>query len=142
MSTSLLQIYWIILPAAVLLALVIVHLLTRVHPQDASGPTIQFGAETLGEINFSHVPARHTFTAQAGTMIDLRVMCLTPDFAVTYHLMDQQGRLLTQGTIRYGQPTRPSIVALSTAGQFTLEIQSADHTTGYYSLSIDVSAQI
>ena len=141
MSITLLQIYWIFLPLAVILLLVIAHYIVRVRSRKASGHTISTGHSAEGEIKLSGISLLYMLESQPGETICIELKSLTPYFTVKYDLIDEQGQVWAEGTHRYGQPENKDFAQLPTAGEFTFQIQSADQTTGRYSLSIDGSPE-
>src|SRR5262249_39843998 len=72
-----------------------------------------------------------------GDIFYLHVQSMTPDFGVEFHVTDDKGNLVADGSQFNGQPNSISILKLPSTGVFTVQMQSANAKSGQYTISID-----
>ncbi|MBI1257292.1 MAG: SH3 domain-containing protein [Chloroflexi bacterium] len=125
----------------ILLSCVFLFSVLAVSAQATPTP-INVGENKTGEVTDASSAVAYAVAVGAPQSISVQVLAITPGFAPTFQVIDPGGIMILDtanpGTLTIAQGT-PS---LSSAGSYTIEVKSANGTTGQFLISVQAGAPL
>ena len=112
-----------------------------VNAQDAATP-ISIGENETGQVTDSSGAVLFAFTLGVPMSVDLQVLAITPGFAPTFRIVDPDGVVVLDAANPDGQTVTQGMPNLSSSGTYTIEVGSANETTGQFLVSVQPGAPL
>ena len=112
-----------------------------VTAQDAA-TSISIGENETGQVTDSSGAVLFAFTLGVPTSVNLQVLAITPGFAPTFRVLDPGGVVVLDAANPGTQAVAQATPNLSSPGAYTIEVRSANDTTGQFLLSVQAGAPL
>ena len=112
-----------------------------VSAQEAATP-ISIGENQTGQVTDSSGAVLFAFTLGAPMSVNVQVLAITPGFAPTFRILDPGGVVVLDAANPDAQTVTQGMPNLSSTGAYTIEVRSANDTTGQFLLSVQAGAPL
>ncbi len=108
----------------------------------ATATLITLGENKTGNISDASNPALYSIEVGAPQSVTILVLAVTPDFAPTFRVLDPGGVVVLDTANPGTQNIAQGTSNLSSSGTYTIEVSSANNTSGQFLISAQPGAPL